>query len=164
MNLIAHDHRFRRTKAQALTLATLALLLMLGHAASSLAIEPTSTEADLLPFVGTWQAKFKGKVFLTIKLEKQQARLAGTTSHTQIELDKDGELISAEEHEGRDPIVDAKLISGILRITTKDEESQDTIQCEITLTGTDQAELRILTPPEVPAPKPWKLERAKAGP
>jgi hypothetical protein len=163
VNLLAQDNRFRSNRAQASALAAFALLLMLGQGISSLAIEPTSTEADLQPFVGIWHAKFKGKTFLTIKLEKQQSRLSGTTSHTQIELDKDGELLSAEEHEGRDPIVDAKLVSGTLRITTKDEESQDTIQCEITLTGTDQAELRILTPPDVPAPKPWKLERAKAG-
>jgi hypothetical protein len=31
------------------------------------------------------------------------------------------------------------------------------------LTGPDQAELRILAPPDVPTPKPWKLERVKDG-
>jgi len=96
-------------------------------------------------------------------LEKQQGKLTGTASHPEIQLDKDGELTSAEEHDGSDPIVEAKLTSGILRITTKEQDSQDTIQCEMKLTGTDQAEFRILTPPDVTAPKPWKLERAKGG-
>jgi len=126
-------------------------------------IQPTSTDADLQQFVGTWHAKFKGKTFLTINLEKQQGKLTGTASHPEIQLDKDGELTSAEEHDGSDPIVEAKLTSGILRITTKEQDSQDTIQCEMKLTGTDQAEFRILTPPDVTAPKPWKLERAKGG-
>jgi hypothetical protein len=31
------------------------------------------------------------------------------------------------------------------------------------LTGANQAELRILAPPDIPTPKPWKLERAKAA-
>ncbi len=126
-------------------------------------IQPTSTDADLQQFVGTWHARFKGKTFLTINLEKQQGKLTGTASHAEIQLNKDGELPSAEEHDGSDPIVEAKLTSGILRITTKEQDSQDTIQCEMKLTGTDQAELRILTPPDVTAPKPWKLERAKGG-
>ena len=129
-------------------------------------IQPTSTDADLQQFVGTWHARFKGKTFLTINLEKQQGKLTGTASHAEIQLNKDGELPSAEEHDGSDPIVEAKLTSGILRITTKEQDSQDTIQCEMKLTGTDQAELRILTPPDVTAPNsPWRKWRGfcKAG-
>jgi hypothetical protein len=57
------------------------------------------------------------------------------------------------------PIVEARLTKGTLHITTKEQISQDTIQCDMKLTGTDQAELRVLAPPNVPAPKPWKLER-----
>jgi hypothetical protein len=56
--------------------------------------------------------------------------------------------------------VEAKLSSGKLRITTKEQDSQDTIRFEMKLTGADQAELRILAPPDI-TPKPWKLERAK---
>ena len=155
-----------RHRAQALVLATLALLIVtcLGVSGVSIqVIQPTSTDADLQQFVGTWHAQFKGKTFLTINLEKQQGKLTGTVSHADIQVDKDGELASAEEHEGSDPIVEAKLTNGILHITTKEETSQETIQCDMKLTGTDQAELRVLAPPDVPAPKPWKLERAKGG-
>ena len=166
MNVLERANRVRKTRAQALVLATLTLLIVtcLGVSAVSIQVtQPTSTDADLQQFVGTWHAQFKGKTFLTIKLEKQQGKLTGTVSHADIQVDKDGELTSAEEHEGSDPIVEAKLTSGILRITTKEQTSQDTIQCEMKLTGTDQAELRVLAPPDVPTPKPWKLERAKAG-
>ena len=114
-------------------------------------------------FVGTWHAEFKGKTFLTIKLEKQQDKLTGTASHFDIKLDDTGGLTSAEEVDGSNPIVEAKLTNGILRITLKDEDTQDTLQCEMKLTGTDQAELRMLVPPDVPKPKWWKLLRAKDG-
>jgi hypothetical protein len=125
--------------------------------------QPNNTDADLQQFVGTWHAQFKSKTFETIKLEKQEGKLTGTASHAEIQLDKDGELTSAEEIDGSDLIVEAKLTSGVLRVIAKEEDSQDTIEFEMKLIETDQAELRILTPPDVPTPKPWRLERAKAG-
>jgi hypothetical protein len=113
-------------------------------------------------FVGTWHAEFKGKTFLTIKLEEQQDKLTGTASHFDVRLDDTGELASAEEGVGQAiPISEAKLTNGILRITLKEGDSQDTIQCEMKLTGTDQAELRMLVPPDVPKPKWWKLLRER---
>jgi len=113
-------------------------------------------------FVGAWHAEFKGKTFLTIKLEKQQDKWTGTASHFNVQLDDNGELASAEEADGQAiPISEAKLTNGILRITLKDEDSQDTIRCEMKLTGADQAELRMLVPPDVPRPKWWKLLRAR---
>ena len=166
MNVLERANRVRKTSARALVLATLTLLIVTCFVVSGVSIQviqPTSTDADLQQFVGTWQAQFTGKTFLTINLEKQQGKLTGTVSHADIQVGKDGELTSAEEHEGSNPIVEAKLTGGTLLITTKEETSQDTIQCEMKLTGTDQAELRLLAPPDVPAPKPWKLERAKAG-
>ncbi|MGA7566140.1 MAG: hypothetical protein WBW53_08700 [Terriglobales bacterium] len=130
--------------------------------ASIQVIQPTGAEVALQQFVGTWHAQFKGRTFLTIHLEKQRGKLTGTVSHADFHVDSDGELTSAEEHEGSNPIVEARLTSGTLHIMIK-ETSQDTVQCDMKLTGTDQAELRLLAPPDVPAPKPWKLERAKGG-
>jgi hypothetical protein len=166
VNLLERANRVRKARAQALVLATLTLLIVTCFGVSAVSIQvtqPTSTEAELQQFVGTWHAQFKGKTFLTIKLEQQQGKLTGTVSHADLQVGKDGELTSAEEHEGSDPIVEAKLTGGVLLITTKEETSQDTIQCEMKLTGTDQAELRVLAPPDVPTPKPWKLERAKGS-
>jgi hypothetical protein len=166
MNVLAKANRIRKTREPASALATSALLVVtcLGVSGFSMqVIESTRSDADLQQFVGTWHAKFKGETFLTINLEKQQGKLTGTVSHADIQVDKDGELTSAEEHDGSDPILEVKLTNGLLRITIKEEDSQDTIQSEMKLTGTDQAEFRVLTPPDVTAPKPWKLERAKGG-
>jgi hypothetical protein len=91
----------RKARAQALVLATLTLLTVacLGVSAVSIqVIQSTTTEAELQQFVGTWHAQFKGKTFLTINLEQQQGKRTGTTSHAEIQVSKDGELASTEEH------------------------------------------------------------------
>jgi beta-lactamase regulating signal transducer with metallopeptidase domain len=166
MNVFAKANRIRESRAQASAVGTLALLLVtcLGVSGFSIQVNQLSTEADLQQFVGTWHAKFKGKTFMTVELEKQNGKLTGSVSHGQVRVDeKTGEMTSAEERDGSDPIVEAKLTGGVLRITTKEEGSHETLQAEIKLTGIDQAEIRLLVPPEesVPAFKPWKLERTK---
>jgi hypothetical protein len=166
MNRLATVNRIRTTRAQVPALATVALLLatclgVLGF--SGQVVQPVGADTDLHQFVGTWRAQFNGKTFFAIKLEERQGKLTGTASHAEIQLDQDGGLTSAEERDGSDDVVEAKLVDGALRITTRDEDSQDTVQCEMKLTGTDQAELRILAPPDVTAPKPWKMERVKDG-
>jgi len=168
MNLLARANRFRKTWARLSALGVSGLLFTtcLGVSGFSIQVtQPHNADANLQPFVGTWQARFKGKVFETIKLEKQQGKLTGSVRGADIEVDKDGELTSAHaiDSSDPDPIVEATLASGVLRITIKEKDSEDTIQFEMKLTGPDQAELRILAPPDVPTPKPWKLERVKDG-
>jgi beta-lactamase regulating signal transducer with metallopeptidase domain len=168
MNVLAKTNRIRKSRAQASAVGTLALLLVtcLGVSGFSIQVSQPSTEADLQQFVGTWQAKFKGKTFLTVKLQKQNGKLTGSVSHGSVGVDeKTGEITDAQERDGSDPIVEAKLTGGVLRITTKEEDSHETLQSEMKLTGVDQAEIRLLVPPEesVPAFKPWKLERAKVA-
>src|ERR1700722_14382812 len=168
MNVLAKANRFRKTWARASALGASGLLIAtcLGVSGFSIQVtQPHNTDANLQPFVGIWQARFKGKVFETIKLEKQQGKLTGSVRGADIEVDKDGELTSAHAIDGSDPdpIVEATLASGTLRITIKEKDSDDTIQFQMKPTGPDQAELRILAPPDVPTPKPWKLERVKDG-
>jgi len=50
-----------------------------------------------------------------------------------MQVDKNGELTAAEQLDGSDPILEATLTNGVLRITTK-EDSQDLIQFEMKLT------------------------------
>jgi beta-lactamase regulating signal transducer with metallopeptidase domain len=165
MNLLAKTNNIRKTWARASALAASGLLIAtcLGMSGFSLQVAQPGNAVDLQKFVGTWQARFKGEIFQTIKLEKQQGKLAGSVSRGEIQTDKDGELTSAHVIDGTDPIVEVRLTGGILRVTTREESSRETIEFEIKLTGTDQAELRILTPPAVTAPKPWKLERTNGG-
>ena len=114
-------------------------------------------------FVGTWQAKFKGQIFQTIKLEKKQGKLAGTVSHANVGVDPEsGELTDVEVLAGSDAITEAKLTGGSLRIT-----EQDAMQFEMKIIGADQAQVQIVIPPDeaphAPAIKPWKLERVTSG-
>jgi hypothetical protein len=166
MNVLARANRIRKTWARASALVSSGLLIATCLGVSAFSFQVTqlhNTDADLQPFVGTWQAKFRGKIFQTIKLEKKHDKLTGTVSHANVSVDpKSGELTEVEVLDGRDAIVEAKLTSGILRITEEDD-----IQFEMKLTGADQAQLEIVIPPgdagKVPKPKPWKLERAKGG-
>jgi LssY C-terminus len=121
------------------------------------------TPAGVDEFAGTWEAQFQGKAFLTIKLANQDGKLTGTVSHTNVQLDQSGELTRAEPALGEDPVVDAKLDGNTLLLTSKDQQSQDTAQFQITLTGADQAEVQQLGKISGTTPKPWKLERATAS-
>jgi hypothetical protein len=160
---LARPARTCTSRPSAQTRLVLLLLTSFATAVSIQALQASSPDTDLQPYVGTWCAKFKGKTFVTIELEKQDGKLIGTRSHSEIQVDKNGELSAAEQLDGSDPILEAKLTNGMLRITTREEDSQDLIQFEMKLTGANQAELRILAPPDIPTPKPWKLERAKAA-
>jgi beta-lactamase regulating signal transducer with metallopeptidase domain len=167
MNVLAKANRFRRTWARASALGAAGLLITacLGVSGFSIQVtQPHNTDANLQPFVGTWQATFKGKIFQTIKLEKKQDKLTGTVRfHANIRVDpKSGEFTDVEVLDGSDATVEAVLTDGILRITEADD-----LQFDMNVTGADQAQLQIVIPPDVagkvPTPKPWKLERAKSG-
>jgi beta-lactamase regulating signal transducer with metallopeptidase domain len=166
MNVLARANGIRKKWARLSALGVLGLLIATCLGVSAFSFQVTqlhNTDADLQPFVGTWEAKFRGKIFQTIKLEKKQDKLTGTVSHADVSVDpKSGELTEVEVRDGRDAIVEAKLTSGVLRITEEDD-----IQFEMKLTGADQAQLEVVIPPDdagkVPKPKPWKLERAKGG-
>ena len=166
MNVLAKANRFRKTWARLSALGVSGLLITtcLGVSGFSIQVtQPHNTDANLQPFVGTWHATFKGKIFQTIKLEKKQDKLTGTVSHADISVDpKSGELTEVEVLDGSDAIVEATVTNGILRIT-----EADAMQFEMKVTGADQAQLQIVIPPDaagtVPTPKPWKLERAKSG-
>jgi beta-lactamase regulating signal transducer with metallopeptidase domain len=166
MNILAKSNRIRRTRAMASALATLVLLLVtcLGVSGFSIQVaQPTTADGDLQSFVGTWQAKFKGKIFQTIKLEIKQGKLTGTVSHANVGVDpKSGELTDVEVVDGSEAITEAKLTSGLLRIS-----EEDAIQFEMKIIGANQAQILLVIPPaeasQVPKPKPWKLERSKSG-
>ena len=167
MNLLRASRAGKRcARVSAIVASALLIALCLEVPGFSIQVSQTGkTNSELEPFVGTWQAKFKGKVFQTIKLEKNQDNLTGTVSfHVDITVDpKSGELTDVVvRDDGSDAIVGTKLTDGALLITEQD------IQFKMKITGTDEADLQIVIPPdageEVPAAKPWKLERVKSRP
>jgi len=165
MNLLVQTGYFRKTwtRVSALGASVLLVATCLGLSGFSVQVaQNQNTDAALQAFVGTWQAKFKGKTFQTIKLAKKQDALTGTVSHADVIVDpKSGELTEVKAHAGDDTISEAKLTNGTLLITYED------VQFEMKLTGANQAQLQVVIPPEVtgtvPPVKPWKLERVKAG-
>lgn len=134
---------------------------------SCLLLQPASALDTTDPnqtFTGTWQAQFQSKTFVTIKLEDQNGKLTGTISHSQIQVDNQGELTSAEPQDGEDAFTEIKVNDKILHMTLKSTNGQDTTQYEMELNGTDQAELRFVgLPSGATAPKPWTLHRAVAA-
>jgi LssY C-terminus len=149
-----------RRQARRISLAAGLLVALCAWPNRAAALQPpASTEA----FAGTWQAQFQGKTFLTIKLASQDGKLTGTVSHTNVQLDQNGDLTSAEPGTGEDSVVDTKLDGNTLLLTGKDQQSQATTQFQITLTGADQAEVQQLGKISGATPKPWKLERVAAS-
>lgn len=161
MNLLAQSNQLRKTWTRVSALGASALLIAtcLGLSGFSIQVaQDHNADGDLQAFVGTWQAKFKGRTFQTIRLAKTQDTLTGTVSHADITVDpKSGELTEVKVGEGEDTIDEAKLIKGKLLITSQD------VQFEMKLTGANEAQLQIVIPPEVaatvPSAKPWKMER-----
>ena len=115
-------------------------------------------------FAGIWQAQFQGKTFVTIKLEDQNGKLSGSITNSQIQLDNQGELTSAEPQVGEDAFTEIKVSDKVLHLTSKSTNGQDTTQYEMEINGTDQAELRFVgLPSGVTTPKPWTLHKAVAA-
>lgn len=111
-------------------------------------------------FIGTWQAQFQGKTFVTIKLQEQDGKLSGTISHSKIQLDNQGELTSAEAQDGEDSFTELKAEGKVLRLISKSADGQNATQYEIELNGADQAKLSFVSLPSgITAPKPWTLQR-----
>jgi len=122
-----------------------------------------ATATNAKQFVGVWTASFHGSAFLTVTLTLEGNKLAGKVSHANIELSSTGELAKAEanDEEPPDPITDARVNGDRLRITAKSADgSGESIEAEIKLITNNEADFRIVVPPDVPAPKPWRLERA----
>jgi hypothetical protein len=85
MNLLARANH--TSKAWARVSAALLIVSCLEVSGFSIQVgQPNKMNADLQPFVGRWQAKFKGKVFQTIKLEWKGDKLGGTVSHPRWRL------------------------------------------------------------------------------
>ena len=97
-------------------------------------------------FAGTWQAKFNGSVFLTLRLEAG-ARMSGVLSTGRITVDKDGELTQAEPSpEGKESdIMHARFPAGSL--TFEIEDDGEVTKFEMRITAASKAELRFLGQP-----------------
>ena len=174
MNLLKKTPRFDKTRARAQALAASGVLAAACLTASAFSLQVAragSTPADLKQFAGTWEGKFQGKTFVTLKLAAKDGKISGTVSRFNIEMSPTGELTDASPSDGEDAISDTAPDGKVLHLITKAKgevsaggnDSEESIQYDMKLTGKDQAELQIVgAPPGMPAPAPWKLERKPA--
>ena len=109
-------------------------------------------------FLGKWQGRFHGKVFVTLDLAGDAKKLTGAMSKASVELNADGSLASAEPNDGTNSITQA-LVNGKELHFTSSDGTGDPVDWEIVLVGADEAELQPIVPPDVPKPKPWKMTR-----
>jgi hypothetical protein len=154
---VSEDQRDSMKQAERFLRITIAISLL----ALALPIAALNTPATTDAFVGTWQGQFQSKTFLTVTLTMLNNQLTGTVSHASVQVDKDGELTSAETKDGSDPVMDPRLSGQTLSFSTQGESQ--TSQYEMTLTGANEAELKLKPPAGQVAAKPWALQKVTAA-
>jgi hypothetical protein len=166
MNILSTTKtKWRWTRTKRWTAACLVAAVCLGLSAFSLRITGGGSPAELERFVGTWQAKYNGKVFFTFNIQSANGLLGGTCTHTDRLANVDGELIPTGDKMSTEKIVEAQVSGRQLLIKVADDPSGP-IPFEFRLTGNGQAEVRVplASSSGTPAPKkPWHFERVSAG-
>jgi bla regulator protein blaR1 len=133
----------------------------IGLSAFSLRLNTGHSE-DLTPLVGTWEAKYQGTTFFTLHLNLANGSLGGTCGHGERLTLVNGELIPDGSKLSTHKIVEASISGKKLLLKIGDENSSDTFPLELTLTGADQAEGRIVVASDSGTPppkKPWHFQR-----
>jgi len=113
-------------------------------------------------FAGTWETKYNGKVFFTIRLNVENGALRGTCTHSVRLAYVDGELIPSDEKTDTEKITDAQVSGQKLLLKVGDEA----IPLEFTLIGDGTADVRIMVESSsgTPAPKkPWHFQRVNTA-
>jgi beta-lactamase regulating signal transducer with metallopeptidase domain len=169
MNIL--ENNITRKKTRALTLISVCLIgaASIGLSAFSLRLNSGSRTGDLAQFVGTWEAKYKGTPFFTVHLMLANGSLGGTCVVGERWAVTDaGEFIPDGSELSTHKILEAtasgkKLLFKISGNKIGEESSSEGVPVELTLTGGDQAEGRVVagsksdTPP--PQTKPWHFQR-----
>jgi hypothetical protein len=109
-------------------------------------------------FTGTWEARFEGRVFLTVKV-LPDAKITGTVSTGSITVDHQGTLVKGEPAEVEHPaeILKPRADGDTLSFQIVDSDDPP-MKLELHITGDGRAELRFI---DSPAPfKPLPLTRA----
>lgn len=130
----------------------------------SIQVAMAAAPEDAVRFAGTWEGKFKGKTFVTVALTTKDEKVSGTVTRVSFEMDASGNVTEASALDGKDEIAETTPQGNVLHLTTNAKGklggSDASVQYDMTLTGDNGAELKVVgAPPGMAAPKPWKLER-----
>jgi hypothetical protein len=118
-------------------------------------------------FAGTWNARFQGNTFATLKLSVKDNQVTGSMTGANINLDKNGNLTSAQASDDQGEISNAKLVGDALLFETKNEDTGEVINWKMRLTNEHEGELLLVMPeahPGIPTPRPWKIVREFSKP
>ncbi|MGC2184224.1 MAG: M56 family metallopeptidase [Terriglobales bacterium] len=135
----------------------------LGISAFSLKLAAENA-TDLKQFAGTWECKYKGRAFFTLRMAVKDGVLGGTSVHsTRVALLADGELIPGTDETTQDMIFDTHASGQELLLKVADGPNvADPISLSFKLTGKNEAEVMPLVDQhgDVPPPKkPWHFQR-----
>ena len=169
MNILKNNDTSRKTRVVRLITVCLIGAASIGLTAFSLRLNTANRSEDLAPFAGTWEAKYKGATFFTMHLLLANGNLAGTcVLGERWAILEDGELIPDGSELSTHKILEAtasgkKLLLKISENKIGEENSSEVVPVELTLTGGDQAEGRVVarsnSDPPPPQKKPWHFQR-----
>jgi hypothetical protein len=135
----------------------------LGISAFSLKLAADNA-TDLKQFAGTWECKYKGRTFFTLRMAVKDGVIGGTAVHSTRVAWVDGELIPGTDETDQGRIFDTHASGQELLLKVADGPNvADPISLSFKLTGKDEAEVMPLVDPQgdVPPPKkPWHFQRA----
>jgi len=164
MNILRNNGTPKKTRSVRLITVCLIGAASIGLSAFSLRLNNPSRSEDLALFAGTWEAKYKGTTFFTLHITLANGRLGGTCVLGErwtmldngefIEFTPDGSELST--HKILEATASGKKL--LVKIGNKigDAENSSGVSLELTLTGRDQAEGRVVASPQT---KPWNFQR-----
>jgi len=153
-----------RKWVRAFKLAAVCLVgtVALGISVFSLKLAAQSA-TDLKHFAGTWECKYKGRTFFTLKMAVKDGTLGGTAIHSTRVSWVDGEIIPDSNETTSDKIFETHASGEELLIKIADgPNDSDPISLRFTLTGKDEAEAKLVVEKQPDAPtqtKPWHFQR-----
>jgi hypothetical protein len=150
------------TRTKKCTAVCLLAVVCLALSAFSFRVTTGISGTELERFAGTWETKYNGKVFFTIKLNVENGALRGVCTHSVRLAYVDGALIPSDDKTDTERIADAQVSGQKLLLKV----GEDAVPLEFTLTGDGTADVRIMVESSsgTPAPKkPWHFERVNTG-
>jgi beta-lactamase regulating signal transducer with metallopeptidase domain len=160
------------TKTRAMRWITVGLIgaASIGLPAFSLRLNNASSPEGPARFAGTWEAKYQGTTFFTVHLTLANGSLGGTcVVGERWAILEDGEFVPDGSELSTHKILEATASGKKLLVKIAgnkigdDENSPEFVPLELTLTGRDQAEGRVVAGPNSDAPppqtKPWNFQR-----
>ena len=117
----------------------------------------TPAAAQQQKFDGVWEAKFKGDVFMTVKVHVADT-VSGTMNGGHLEVNNDGDITEASGGGKELAISNAKIEDNKLSFDCVNDD--ETMKLVMKITGDGEAELQFLNLPEGVKMRPIRFRKA----